>query len=133
MVAGKERERLHKGAFSVALLLLDQLVRSLIEDRDDLIFHLLQLLLSVAERCSDDIIRQWRAYFFKLDAGLLFNHLKQHLLFERVESDALATSAGSSCTARSMDVSLCVLRRLNLDDQVDAWDVQTSGCDVSGD
>ena len=32
-----------------------------------------------------------------------------------------------------MDVCLCVLGRLDLDDQVDSWDVETTRSDIGGD
>jgi len=31
-----------------------------------------------------------------------------------------------------MDVSLSILRRLNLDNQVNIWNVQSTGCNISG-
>ena len=131
VVAGKECECLHKSAFGVALLLLNQLVGSLIEDGDDFILNFLKLLLSVAERGANNVIWEWRANFFKLDASLAFDHLKEHLLLKSVESDALAAAAGSSRTAGTMDVSLGVLGWLNLHDQVDTRDVKATSSDIS--
>lgn len=50
----------------------------------------------------------------------------------RVERDA-STRATSSCSSASaMDVSLWVNGWFHLDDEVNAWDVQATGCDISG-
>ena len=43
-----------------------------------------------------------------------------------VEGDASADLASPSSSARSVDVGLSVLRGLNLDDQVDIGNIQTS-------
>ena len=32
-----------------------------------------------------------------------------------------------------MNIGFCILGRLNLDDEVDTWDVETTRCNISGD
>ena len=69
MVSGKKCERFHEGSFCVALLLLYELVSCFIEDRNNFVLDLLELLEGVTEGGSNDIVREWCANFFKLNAS----------------------------------------------------------------
>lgn len=62
----------------------------------------------------------------------MFDVLDQLLVFLRIESNAGSISTGSGGSARSMDVCLDVLGRLNLDYEIYVGDIETSGSDVSG-
>ena len=78
------------------------------------------------------MIRLRHANFLELNSSFVLNHLDEHLLFHRVESDASTRTASSGGSSRSVDVCFGVLGRLHLDNQVDAGDVKTTGSDVSG-
>ena len=48
-----------------------------------------------------------------------------------VEEDyAESSAAGSPCAATAVDESFRVCGRVDLDDQVDGWNVQSAGCDI---
>jgi hypothetical protein len=67
----------------------------------------------------------------KLDTGLALYHLNLALSLLREEGDASAREASTSSTTRSVDVSLSVSGRLNLDNQIDIRDIKTSGGNIS--
>lgn len=50
----------------------------------------------------------------------------------RVERDARARGACSCCTSCSVDVGLSFFGWLNLNDEIDIWNVESSGSNVSG-
>ena len=59
--------------------------------------------------------------------------LDEHLLLQRVEGDADSRSAGSCSSSRTVNVSLSIFGWLNLDDQVNAWNVETARRNICSD
>lgn len=47
-----------------------------------------------------------------------------------VESDTGSATSSTSSSSRSMDVSLCILGGFNLDDQVNAGNIKTTGSNI---
>lgn len=68
----------------------------------------------------------WDTDLRETDASLLLDALHLELLFLRPKRDAGASFAGPGGPARAVDVRLRVVRRLNLNDQVDVRDVEAS-------
>lgn len=65
--------------------------------------------------------------------GCLADFEEGYVIFlaTRVEEDYAETSAaGSPCAATAVDESFRVCGRVDLDDQVDGWNVQSAGCDI---
>ena len=57
----------------------------------------------------------------------------EHLGLAGVERDAGSTCSSSRGTTTSMDVGLCLLRGLDLDDEVDVGDVKATRRNIGGD
>ena len=85
--------------------------------------NLAQVFDRVSEGCFDDVIGLWDTDLIHGDASSLLNHLYVRLLLQCIERDTCTRATSSGSTPRSMNVSLSVFRGLNLDDQVDAWDI----------
>lgn len=88
--------------------------------------NLLKIRDDLTSGCSDDIFWLWHTNPLKLDASLVLDLLDQHLSLASVEGDSCSCCTSSCSSARSVDVGLCLLGWLNLDDEVDVWDVKSS-------
>lgn len=84
---------------------------------------LFQAVADVHRACLYDIVWLRHTDSFELYAGLGLDLLNEHLGLSRVERDASTTSTCASRSSTSVDVGLCFLGRLNLDDQVHAGDI----------
>lgn len=63
----------------------------------------------------------------------VFDALEDLGVVLRYETNCLARFAGTSGTADAMNIGVAVLGEVEIDDEVDGWDVETAGCDVGGD
>lgn len=70
---------------------------------------------------------------FHFDLGLPFDVSEQAHVLIVEEGDAHALAALPCGSARAVDVGLCGVGRLCLDDYVDLGEVEPAGCDVGGD
>jgi len=95
--------------------------------------HLGKILTDVHSTGLDYILRLWHSNSLQFDTGLLLNLFDEHLRLGCVESDASATGSSSSSTTASVNVGLCLLRWLNLDDKVDVWNIKASGSNIGSD
>ena len=89
------------------------------------------LSLSSGRFRSVDIFVTWRLDPLHCDARQVFGPRKELLVLSVEESDASSRLSGTSCSASSMDVGLCIFWRLELDDEVDTKDIEASRSDVS--
>jgi len=118
---------------SIAFILSEQQLGWLLEVLKHLLIHIVQLLENVFVSGLLDIFIVWDLDPLKLDSGLLFDPLEILLASLVEEGDASSIPSSSGSSARSMDVRLSVLRRLELDDELNVGDVKTSGGNVCGD
>ena len=110
----------------VATELLAQLLSRLSEELKDFLSDLVDLLEDALCRCADHILRLRGTNDLELDASLILNVLELSLVLLVEEGDASARVSSASGTARTMDVSLGILRRFHLNDQVNVGDVKSS-------
>ena len=80
--------------------------------------NILQVLADVHCTSLDHIFGLWHTDSLELDSGLRLDLLNKHLRLACVESDASTAGACTCCSSTSMDVGLCLLGWLDLDDQV---------------
>lgn len=117
----------------VSSFLIDQSLCSLVEEWKNIIVYLRKVLADIHRACFYDIFGLRYSYPLKFDARLIFNRLDQHLRFCRVERDTGSTGTSSRSSTTSVDVSLCLLRWLNLNHEVDVGNVKATRCNISGD
>jgi hypothetical protein len=72
----------------------------------------------------------WDLYLFEGDSTLALNDVNKVRVFPSIESDADTVLACSGSSSTSVDVALCVLRRLDLDHDLNIRDVKASRCDI---
>ena len=111
---------------SVTSFLRDEGVSRLLEERQHVLVHLLQVLADVHGAGLDDVLGLWDTNSLQLDARLLLNGLDQHLGLRSVESNASSASTSSCRTSASMNICLSFLGRLDLNDEIDVGDVKAS-------
>lgn len=95
--------------------------------------HLVKVFADIHRTGLDHILCLWHSDAFERNAGLGFNLLDEHLGLGRVERDTGSRGPCSRSPATSVDVSLRLLRWLNLDDEVDIGYVDTSRGDICSD
>ena len=122
-----------QGFLGAASILGDQSSRGLLEKREHGVVDLLEVGADVHGAGLDHVLGLRHTDALQLDTSLVLDLLNEHLRLAGVERDARSAGASSGGTTGPMDVGLCLLRGLNLDDQVDVGDVEASGSDISGD
>ena len=122
-----------EGLLGIVTALFDECLSSLNEERKHVGVDLLEVLADVHSTGLDDIFRLGNADSLQFDTGLVLDLLNQHLGLACVEGDAGATGSGSGSSATSMDVGLGLLRRLDLDNEIDIGDVESARGNVGGD
>ena len=125
-------QRRAESSSGVAALLLNQVLSGLDEQRKDIVVDVLQVVADVHSASLDDILWLRNTNALELDASLRLNLLHKHLRLVRVERDAGAASASSCRATTPVDVGLSLFGRLELDDEVDIWDVKTTRGDICG-
>lgn len=96
------------------------------EKIQDIFTDILNLLQDSFSGSPDYILGLRSTDILELDACLFLNHLDLALSLLCVESDASTRVACTSSTTRSVNISLCILRRFNLDYEVNVGNVETS-------
>lgn len=132
MVAGEKSQSLGNSSFVITAFLLNQFIGCLLEALEHTLIYFVEIFDSLFEGGSDDIIRLRNSNFLEDNSSFLFDHSDEHLLLQGVESDALTRGSSTCSSTRSVDVSLCFLWWLDLDDEVNIWDVKSSGSNISG-
>lgn len=105
---------------------IDQGLGSVSEERKHIVVDLLKVRDDLTGGCSDDILRLRDSDPLELDASLALDLLDQHLRLAGVEGDGRSRCSSSCSSAGSVDVGLCLLGWLDLDDEVDIGDVESS-------
>lgn len=131
MVAADEGEQARDGPGRAVLL--NQVSRSLVKERKDVFLDGVDGANGFLEHSLDQVLRTGRGHELKLDAGALSDLPEDILFVGFVKGNADAFAAGTTGTARAVDVALGVKRRLAIDDQVHERDVQTTREDVGAD
>ena len=92
----------------------------------------IQVLADVHGTCLDDVVWLGHANSLQTDACLRLNLLYEHFGLRGVESDACTTCASAGCSTTPMDISLCLLGWLDLNDEINVGYVETSRGDICG-
>jgi len=116
---------------SVAVL-GDESIGGFVEQVSNLLVDLVELFNGVPRRGLNDVLGLRDSDLLESYAGAVLDVGDQRLVLLRIEGNARAVSAGSGRSAGSVDVSLDVLGRLDLDYEVDIGDVEAAGGDVGG-
>lgn len=111
----------------------DQCVSGVVEQVSNLLVDLVELFNGVAGGGLNNVLGLRDSDLLESDSGALLNILYEQLVLLRIEGDARAVSARSGRSARPVDVSLHVLRRLHLDNEVNIGDIEAAGGDIGGD
>lgn len=111
----------------------DQCVSGVVEQVSNLLVDLVELFNGVAGGGLNNVLGLRDSDLLESDSGALLNILDEQLVLLRIEGDARAVSARSGRSARPVDVSLHVLRRLHLDNEVNIGDIEAAGGDIGGD
>ena len=110
-------------SLGVVLVLADEDLGRLIEVFNNFRIYISKFLDDLLVLCLDHIIFGWNWHSLEFDLGKLFNPIKKLDILVVEERDADATLACSSCSTRSVDVTLCVLWWLKLDDKFNVRNV----------
>jgi hypothetical protein len=113
-------------------LLVDQDLGEVLEQVEDILVDVLKVLKDTSCGSLDNILWLWHSDSLELDSSLILDLLNELIGLLCVEGNASSGLSSSGSSSRSMNVGLGVLWWLNLDDEVDILDVETSGSDISG-
>lgn len=94
---------------------------------------LFKVLTNIHSAGFDNVIRLRNPNALQLDASLGLNLLNEHLRLWRIKSYASTTSTCTRCSTTSVDVGLCLFWRLNLDDEVNIGNVDTTRGNIGSD
>ena len=73
-----------------------------------------------------NFIITWDRNFVHCDSSQVFNTLEEFSVLAVEKGDASARLSSSGSPTRSMDVGLCILWWLKLNDKLDIWDMDSS-------
>jgi len=122
--------------FAFVLLLVDDFVALALKHLNDLfidvVLNRVQVAGRVAAHRSHYVQRLGRALLLKLEFAKLLDLVNHLLGLLGVESDARAFPAHAPCAAAAVHVTLDILGRLDLDDEVEVWQVDAASHDVGG-
>ena len=111
---------------------LQYLLGGVLEEGQDFLGDSVERLLDGDGRGSDDVLDLGHSDLLELHSGHLLDSSDDVVLLSGDESDAGARLAGSTGSAGPVDVRVDVVRRRQLDDEVDEGDVESSGCHIGG-
>jgi len=113
-------------------MLVDQDFSNVLEKWKDIFVDILQILENSPWWCFDDIFWLWHSNSLKLDSSLIFDLLNQLVSFFSVESNASTGFTSSGSSSWSMNVSFSVFWWLDLNDEIDVFDVKSSWSNIGG-
>jgi len=112
-----------ESSLGVILVLADEDIGCLIKVFNNFRINICKFLDDLLVLCFDHIILRWNWHSLEFYLSKLFNPIKELNVLVVEKGDADTTLAHSSCSARSVDVALCVLWWFELDDKFNVWDV----------
>lgn len=133
VVAGAIGESNLESLLGVSIGLLDEDFGCVFKKMEHILIDIKQVRKNTSGRRLDDILWLRNTNPLELDSSLIFNSLNEFKALFSVESYASSRSAGSGCSATSMDVSLSILRWLQLNNQINILNIKTTGGNVGSD
>lgn len=116
--------------FFITIVLIDQYFCNILKQRENIFVHILKVFKNTFGRSFDDVFRLRHTNSFESNSCLIFNFLNELVSLFGVESNASSGFTCSSSSSRSMNVRLSILWWFNLNNEINIFDIKTSGGNI---